>query len=156
MATPAEALAAVDVDGLRPYRPGTSASRIHWPAVARGAGLIERRLRADGDSRPLVVLDARGSSARAGRCSTPPCAPPPRWCSSSRRAGGCGLLLPGEQRATAIDRELSRWPAAYRAPGAGRRPQAGHADRRCSGRPRAGSGAMIYVAARPPERLARR
>lgn len=32
----AEAFAAVDVDGLRPYRPGTPASRIHWPAVARG------------------------------------------------------------------------------------------------------------------------
>ena len=29
------------------------------------------------------------------------------------RAGGCGLLLPGEQRATAIDRELITWPAAY-------------------------------------------
>ena len=39
----AEMLAAVDLDGLRPYRPGTPASRIHWPAVARGAGLIERR-----------------------------------------------------------------------------------------------------------------
>src|SRR5947209_13091642 len=29
--------AAVDVGGLRPYRPGTPASRIHWPALARGA-----------------------------------------------------------------------------------------------------------------------
>src|SRR5579859_4786360 len=58
--SPAEAFAAVDVDGLRPYRPGTPASRIHWPAVARGAGLIERRLQADGDSRPLIVLDSRG------------------------------------------------------------------------------------------------
>jgi hypothetical protein len=54
-----EALAAVDLDGLRPYRPGTPASRIHWPALARGAGLIEKRLRADGDTRPLIVLDAR-------------------------------------------------------------------------------------------------
>ena len=63
-----EALAAVDLDGLRPYRPGTPASRIHWPAVARGAGLIERRLQADGDARPLVVLDARtpASAGRAG------------------------------------------------------------------------------------------
>ena len=59
-----EAQAAVDMDGLRPYRPGTPASRIHWPAVARGAGLIERRLQADGDSRPLIVLDARTAGSR--------------------------------------------------------------------------------------------
>jgi uncharacterized protein (DUF58 family) len=106
-----EALAAVDVDGLRPYRPGTPASRIHWPAVARGAGLIERRLQADGDTRPLIVLDARGSgppelldaAVRAAASLTLDLA----------RAGGCGLLLPGEQRATAIDRELVTWPGAY-------------------------------------------
>ena len=59
-----EAFAAVDLDGLRPYRPGTPASRIHWPAVARGAGLIERRLSADSDTRPLVVLDTRGDGPR--------------------------------------------------------------------------------------------
>src|SRR5207302_11054519 len=56
-----QTLAAVDVDGLRPYQPGTPASRIHWPALARGRGLLERRLRAEGDTRPLVVLDARGN-----------------------------------------------------------------------------------------------
>ena len=109
--SPAEAFAAVDVDGLRPYRVGTPASRIHWPAVARGAGLIERRLKADGDSRPLVVLDARGSgppelldaAVRAAASLTLEFA----------RSGGCGLLLGGEQRVTAVDRELITWPAAY-------------------------------------------
>ncbi len=146
----AEAFAAVDVDGLRQYRPGTPASRIHWPAVARGAGLIERRLRADGDTRPLVVLDPRGSgppelldaAVRAAASLTLELA----------RSGGCGLLLAGEQRVTAIDRELITWPAAYarlalvqggplvRAPALG--PSTGRL------------GAMIYVAARPPERLA--
>lgn len=109
-----EAQAAVDVDGLRPYRPGTPASRIHWPAVARGAGLLERRLQADGDSRPLVVLDSRSSDP----------AQPPELLDAAVRAaaslvldlarrGGCGLLLPGEQRATAVDRELNAWPAAH-------------------------------------------
>ena len=68
-----EPLAAVDVDGLRPYRPGTPASRIHWAALARGAGLLERRLRADGDTRPLVVLDARAPAPPS--TSTPPSAP---------------------------------------------------------------------------------
>src|SRR4051794_36560354 len=35
---------AVEVEGLRPYREGAPASRIHWPALARGRGLVERRL----------------------------------------------------------------------------------------------------------------
>lgn len=148
--SPSEAFAAVDVDGLRPYRPGTPASRIHWPAVARGHGLIERRLRADGDSRPLVVLDARGSgppelldaAVRAAASLTLELA----------RAGGCGLLLSGEQRVTPVDRELTAWPAAYarlaivqggfnaRAPLLG--PSGGRL------------GPMIYVCTRPPERIA--
>ena len=147
----AEAFAAVDVDGLRPYRVGTPASRIYWPAVARGAGLIERRLRADGDTRPVVVLDPRGggppelldAAVRAAASLTLELA----------RAGGCGLLLGGEQRVTPIDRELSTWPAAYarlalieggplaRAPALGS----------SAGR----LGAMIYVAVRPPERARR-
>ena len=54
-----EPFGATEVDGLRPYRQGTPASRIHWPALARGAGLLERRLRADTETRPLVVVDAR-------------------------------------------------------------------------------------------------
>ena len=48
------------------YRPGAPASRIYWPALARGGELIERRLRADGDTRPLVVLDPRAPGARGG------------------------------------------------------------------------------------------
>src|SRR5439155_4932797 len=101
--------ASVDVDGLRPYRPGTPASRIHWAALARGAGLLERRLRSDGDTRPLVVLDARGSG-------------PPEHLDAAVRAaasltlelarrGGCRLLLPGERRAVAVEADLASWPA---------------------------------------------
>jgi uncharacterized protein (DUF58 family) len=147
--TASEAFAAVDLDGLRPYRPGTPASRIHWPALARGAGLIERRLQPDGDTRPLIVLDARGSgdldlldaAVRAAASLTLELA----------RGGGCGLLLPGEQRATAVDRELISWPAAYArlamvAGGPGVRPPALG---RHGGRP----GPLLYVAAEPPERL---
>ncbi|MEO8969487.1 MAG: DUF58 domain-containing protein [Solirubrobacteraceae bacterium] len=150
-ATGAEAFAAVDLDGLRPYRPGTPASRIHWPAVARGRGLIERRLQADGDNRPLVVLDTRGSTGvelvdaavRAAASLTLEFA----------RSGGCGLLLPGEQRATTIDRDLIAWPAVYARlaiiPGGSeaRTPKLGA--------PAARLGAMIYVAAQAPERLLR-
>jgi uncharacterized protein (DUF58 family) len=148
-------MAAVDLDGLRPYRVGTPASRIHWPAVARGAGLIERRLQADGDARPVVVLDARmpdrptpaeidqlDAAVRAAASLVLDLA----------RSGGCGLLLPGEQRATALDRELVVWPAAYArlalvhgGPGSPAPALAVTAGR---------TGAMIYVAAAPAPRLA--
>jgi uncharacterized protein (DUF58 family) len=104
-------LAAVEIDGLRPYRPGTPASRIHWPALARGSGLLERRLQADADTRPLVVLDTRGegpiehldAAVRAAASLTLELA----------RRGGCGLLLPGERRPITIEPELLSWPPAH-------------------------------------------
>ncbi len=149
-----EALAAVDLDGLRPYRKGTPASRIHWPAVARGAGLIERRLQSDGDARPLVVLDAR-TPASAGRAGVALVDAAVRAAASLvlefSGAGGCGLLLPGEQRPTVIDRELIAWPAAYarlavvEGGSPSRAPVLGSMSAR--------GGAMIYVAAAPVERL---
>ena len=106
-----EPLGATEVDGLRPYRRGTPASRIHWPALARGAGLLERRLRADTDSRPLVVVDARGSG-------------PPEHLDAAVRAAaslvlelggrvGCGLLLPGEHRPLEVEPDLGAWPVAH-------------------------------------------
>ncbi len=106
----ADLLAAMEVDGLRPYRRGTPASRIHWPALARGAGLLERRLRVDGDSRPLVVLDARGgpseqdldAAVRAAASLT----------LELGRGGGCRLLLPGARRALEVEPDLASWPAA--------------------------------------------
>jgi uncharacterized protein (DUF58 family) len=106
-----EPLGATELDGLRPYRQGTPASRIHWPALARGAGLLERRLRADTDSRPLVVLDARGDG-------------PPEHLDAAVRAAaslvlelgarvGCGLLLPGEHRPLEVEPDLAAWPVAH-------------------------------------------
>lgn len=109
--TAGEPLAAIEVDGLRAYQPGTPASRIHWPALARGAGLLERRLRADGDTRPLVVLDLRGNAAedridaavRAAASLTLELA----------RAAGARLLLPGERRPITVESDLVAWPAAH-------------------------------------------
>ncbi len=142
----AEPFAAVDIDGLRPYQPGTPASRIHWPALARGAGLLERRLQADGETRPLVILDARGegpsehldAAVRAAASLVLELA----------RGGGCGVLLPGERRPVVVESDLAAWPSAHaklalvaqttRAPvlAAGTRP-----------------GPIIYVAAQPLDRL---
>jgi uncharacterized protein (DUF58 family) len=146
-----EAMAAADLDGLRPYRPGTPASRIHWPAAARGAGLIERRLLADGEARPLVVLDARGggpadlldAAVRAAASLALDLA----------RHGGCGLLLPGEQRPTSLDRSLTAWPAAH-ARLATVRGVAGHAAPSfgaSTGRPVA----VVYVTPSPGDAVAR-
>ena len=106
-----EPFGATEVDGLRPYRQGTPASRIHWPALARGAGLLERRLRADSDSRPLVVVDARGDG-------------PPEYLDAAVRAAaslvlelatrtGCGLILPGEFRPLEVEPDLTAWPVAH-------------------------------------------
>ena len=110
-AAPTEPFGATEVDGLRPYRQGTPASRIHWPALARGAGLLERRLRADTETRPLVVVDARGDG-------------PPEHLDAAVRAAasltlelgtrtGCGLLLPGEFRPLEIEPDLAAWPVAH-------------------------------------------
>jgi uncharacterized protein (DUF58 family) len=108
---PTEPLAAVDVDGLRPYRPGTPASRIHWAALARGAGLLERRLRQDADTRPLVVLDARGEGPEE-HLDAAVCAAASLTLELARR-GGCRILLPGARRAVAIESDLAGWPTVH-------------------------------------------
>ena len=105
------ALAEVELDGLRPYREGASASRIHWAALARGAGLLERRLRAESDARPLVVLDARGAAQPEDLDAAVRAAASIALDLSQH--GGCALLLPGERRATSLDGGLSAWSAAH-------------------------------------------
>jgi uncharacterized protein (DUF58 family) len=103
-------LAQFEVDGLRPYREGSPASRIHWPAVARSGEMIERRLIAGGEPRPLVVFDPRGGTAtqreRAMRAAA-------SLCIELARSGGCDLLVPGERRALSIDPALRGWPEAH-------------------------------------------
>jgi uncharacterized protein (DUF58 family) len=103
--------AAGEVDGLRPYTEGTPAARIHWPALARGAGLLERRLKDEGDTRPLVVLDARAAAREEDLDAAVRAAA--SIALELARVGGSSLLLPGERRATAIDPDLGSWPAAH-------------------------------------------
>jgi uncharacterized protein (DUF58 family) len=136
---------ATELDGVRHYRPGTPASRIHWPALARGAGLLERRLLPDGDNSPLVMLDARGTgpeslldaAVRAAASLTLVLA----------RRDGCDLLLPGQRRPLHVARDLAAWPDAHArlalvegGPGV-QPPVLGPARR---------SGTTFYVAAQPP------
>ena len=103
--------AELELDSLRPYRPGTPASRIHWPTVARTGTMVERRLIADVDSRPLVVMDPRRPESeealdRAVRAAA-------SLCVHLAQPNGCALLLPGDHRAQEIDPELHSWPALH-------------------------------------------
>jgi uncharacterized protein (DUF58 family) len=105
------AAAETEIDGLREHREGSPASRIHWPTVARGAGLMERKLISEADSRPLVVIDPRApasqdaldAAVRAAASLTVHFA----------RKTGCGLVLPGDRRAVTIDPDLLAWPQAH-------------------------------------------
>jgi uncharacterized protein (DUF58 family) len=103
--------AELDLDGLRPYREGTPASRIHWPAVARSGEMLERRLSADADSAPLVVLDAsRPPSEEALDMAVRAAA---SLCVHLARRGGCALLLPGERRPHTVAADLAAWHAVH-------------------------------------------
>jgi uncharacterized protein (DUF58 family) len=112
-----EPLGTGEVDGLRQYVPGTPASRIHWPALARYPSpptLLERRLVADTQTLPLIVLDTRrriggsdpellDAAVRAAASLTLELA----------RTGGCRLLLPGDRQAAPVGPDLGAWPSAH-------------------------------------------
>ncbi len=116
-----EPFGATEVDGLRPYRQGTPASRIHWPALARGAGLLERRLRADTETRPLVVVDARvDESAHSSEHLDAAVRAAASLVLELGTRTGCGLLLPGEYRPLEVETDLIAWPVAHAQAGARR------------------------------------
>jgi uncharacterized protein (DUF58 family) len=99
--------AELEIDGLRPYRQGAPASRIHWPTVARTGEVLERRLVADLDSAPLVVLDATRPSSEEALDQAVRAAG--SLCLHLARAGGCAIVLPGERRAVEVAPDLRAW-----------------------------------------------
>jgi uncharacterized protein (DUF58 family) len=101
----------LEMDSLRPYRPGAPASRIHWPTVARTGVVMERRLVADADSRPLVVLDPRSPASEEALDQAVRAAG--SLAVHLARAGGCALLLPGDRRASDIEPDLHAWPPLH-------------------------------------------
>ncbi len=137
--------AEVDIDGLRPHREGAPASRIHWPALARTGELLERRLRPEGDTRPLILLDARGDDADMLDAAVRAAA---SLCVHLAELGGCALLLPGERRPAPLEPGLAGWPhlhARLAVVEAGGSPAlSGLASRR---------GSVFYVAARLLQRV---
>jgi uncharacterized protein (DUF58 family) len=107
-----EAAAELELHSLRPYRAGAPASRIHWPTVARTRVMMERRLVAEADARPLVVLDPSEAPSihaldRAVRATAS------LVVHLAHRAQGCSLLLPGQRRPIDLDGQLRGWPALH-------------------------------------------
>jgi uncharacterized protein (DUF58 family) len=105
------AAAETEIDGLREHREGSPASRIHWPTVARGHGLMERKLISEADSRPLVVLDPRAPASQDALDASVRAAA--SLAVHFARKTGCGLLMPGDRRAATIDPDLLAWPQAH-------------------------------------------
>ena len=138
--------AEVELDGVRPHRPGAPASRIHWSVFARTGELWERRLVADADARPLILLDPHTAGAEDPDAALDAAVRAVASLAVSlAKQGGCSILLPGDRRATPIEPDLSAWSRAHvrlaLVTGDGAAPSlAGVAGR---------TGAVVYVAARP-------
>ena len=135
-----------ELDGVRPYRPGTKATRIYWPSLARGSELAERHLVAAGDAAPLIVLDPSAAAAeddldRAVRASA-------SLMAHLARLGGCELLIAGTRRRLAVGRDPRAWFSALAALAV---------VERSDGVPRLGNGdlraAVIWVGASPSPQL---
>ncbi len=102
----------VDLDGLRPYREGAPASRIHWATLARRGEMMERRFVAESASAPLIVLDvaapadidALDAAVRAAAS----------LCVALARVEGVALLVPGDRRPVSIDHDLGAWPGVHK------------------------------------------
>jgi uncharacterized protein (DUF58 family) len=104
-------VAELEIDGLRPYRDGAPASRIHWPTVARTGDVLERRLVAELDSAPLVVLDATAPASeealdRAVRAAG-------SLAVHLARSSGCAVLLPGDRRPAELNPDMAGWHALH-------------------------------------------
>jgi uncharacterized protein (DUF58 family) len=99
-------------DGLHAHTPGEPLARIHWPALARGAGLQVRRFAAAASGLPLVVVDTAG--ARDSHAVD--------WAARSAaghivaltRSGGCRVLLPGDATETTVIELEGGWRTLHR------------------------------------------
>ena len=102
----------IDLDGLRPYREGAPASRIHWATLARRNVMMERRFVAESAAAPLVVLDASAPASTDALDAAVRAAA--SLCVALARVEGVALLLPGDRRPIAIDHDLGAWPGVHK------------------------------------------
>ena len=105
------AAAEIELDGLRP----TARARRPRASTGRAAPAAPGCWSASCSPRPTRGRWSCSTRARrqTPRPSTPPCGPRPRWRSTSRKRGGCSLLLPGDRRATASSADGRGWPAVH-------------------------------------------
>ena len=103
--------AELEIDGLREYREGSPASRIHWPTVARRGEMMERRMVAELDSAPLVVLDCSSPAGEEELDMAVRAAG--SLCVHLARTSGCAILLPGERRPVEIGHDMGAWPGVH-------------------------------------------
>jgi uncharacterized protein (DUF58 family) len=94
----------MELDVLRPYRPGAPATRIHWPTLARTGELMERRFVADPRARPLIVVDSYEPVGERELDAAVRAAASLAY--HLGRAGGCGVLLPGDRRPTQLRHDM--------------------------------------------------
>lgn len=102
-----------EVDGLRPYREGSPAARIHWPTVARTGELHERRLTAGAEAERAVIVDTRAPAAADALDALIRAAA--SLALELARAGGCVLLAGADRELYELDPRLASWPAAHAA-----------------------------------------
>jgi len=102
----------VDLDGLRPYREGAPASRIHWATLARRGEMMERRFVAESASAPLIVLDVATPTSTAALDAAVRAAA--SLCVALARVEGVALLVPGDRRPISIDHDLGAWPGVHK------------------------------------------
>jgi len=100
-----------EIDGLRPYREGSPATRIHWPTVARTGELHERRITAGARAARLVVLDPQRPRGEAELDAAVRAAA--SICLELAAGAGCTLIVGSEPRLIELDRRLRGWPAAH-------------------------------------------
>jgi uncharacterized protein (DUF58 family) len=94
----------MELDVLRPYRPGTPATRIHWPTLARTGELMERRFVADPRARPLIVVDSYEPVGERELDAAVRAAASLAY--HLARSGGCAVLLPGDRRPTSLRQDM--------------------------------------------------
>jgi uncharacterized protein (DUF58 family) len=94
----------MELDVLRPYRPGAPAMRIHWPTLARTGELMERRFVADPRARALIVVDSHDPVGERELDSAVRAAASLAY--HLARSGGCGILFPGDRRPTLLRPDL--------------------------------------------------
>jgi uncharacterized protein (DUF58 family) len=90
----------MELDVLRPYRPGAPATRIHWATFARTGDLMERRFVADPTARPLVVVDSHDPEGERELDAAMRAAASIAY--HLARAGGCAVVLPGDRQPTLL------------------------------------------------------